>query len=166
MWENFDFPKKSYPCVLPWALPARAVEIHMKNKMWSKTFWVIDKFIWASTKKHQQGGHLWQGKSWESVVIAGTDFSLCNNIQRGGEKKKKIKKNLSLTGYFWNPNFLTAAAVAAVADGSDLDEIIFFKRDQEFSWSVVCLQDMGLAVPVLSVQDLSREGWENKSYFI
>lgn len=80
----------------------------------------------ASTKKHQEGGHLWQGKGWESVVLRGTDFFLCNSIQRG-------KKNLSLTRYFWNPNFLTAAAIATITDGSYLDEIIFFERDQEFS---------------------------------
>lgn len=164
MCENFDFHKKSGSCVLPWALQARPVETCPENKVCRKISFnecesIRDEFMGASTKKHQEGGHLWQGKGWESVVLRGTDFFLCNSIQRG-------KKNLSLTRYFWNPNFLTAAAIATITDGSYLDEIIFFERDQEFSWSVVCLQDMGFAVPVLSVQNLSRKGLGNKSCFI
>lgn len=48
---------------------------------------IRDEFMGASTKKHQEGGHLWQGRGWESVVLRGTDFFLCNSIQRGKKKK-------------------------------------------------------------------------------
>lgn len=61
-----------------------------------------------------------------------------------------------LTGHLGNPDLLAAAAIATIADGPYLDQVVLFEGHQQLSRCVVCLQNVGFALSVLPVQDLNK----------
>lgn len=61
-----------------------------------------------------------------------------------------------LTGYLWDSDLLAAAAVAAVAEGFDLDDIILIKGQGQLHGGFICFYDRRAALPVPPVQHLQQ----------
>lgn len=57
-----------------------------------------------------------------------------------------------------NPDFFAAAAVAAVADRPDFDQVVLLPRDQELGRRAVRLQNVGFTLSVVPIQNLDKTG--------